>query len=158
MVDLCLFKRSYLIHGLEIISNLVFQIPPNKEKEAARFAQLWNKIITSFREEDLINNRYYNLSEKLYGSYLYLEFFVTISNNSYQHSSKFMSISKIRRNFKKQRRLLSPELISIFYEPSFSFFCLSYALYFFLLFPCSFSFFSFFGLWDFPTLDGNKDA
>lgn len=29
----------------------------NKEKEAARFAQLWNQIITSFREEDLINNR-----------------------------------------------------------------------------------------------------
>ncbi|KAK9078560.1 hypothetical protein SSX86_002617 [Deinandra increscens subsp. villosa] len=29
---------------------------PSKEKEAARFAQIWNKIITSFREEDLINN------------------------------------------------------------------------------------------------------
>lgn len=68
MVDLYLFKRSYLIHGLEFISNLVFQISPNKEKEAARFAQLWNKIITSFREEDLINNRYCNLSEKGYGT------------------------------------------------------------------------------------------
>ncbi|KAJ0083727.1 hypothetical protein Patl1_29895 [Pistacia atlantica] len=33
------------------------QIPSNKEKEAARFAQLWNKIISSFREEDLISNR-----------------------------------------------------------------------------------------------------
>ncbi|XAR54308.1 1,3-beta-glucan synthase [Bertholletia excelsa] len=33
------------------------EIPPDKEKAAARFAQLWNKIITSFREEDLINNR-----------------------------------------------------------------------------------------------------
>ncbi|KAM7523322.1 hypothetical protein LguiA_013224 [Lonicera macranthoides] len=33
------------------------EIPSNKEKEAARFAQLWNKIITSFREEDLISNR-----------------------------------------------------------------------------------------------------
>ncbi|KAK6138372.1 hypothetical protein DH2020_027888 [Rehmannia glutinosa] len=32
-------------------------IPSSKEKEAARFAQLWNKIITSFREEDLISNR-----------------------------------------------------------------------------------------------------
>ncbi|KAF3453648.1 hypothetical protein FNV43_RR04089 [Rhamnella rubrinervis] len=32
-------------------------IPSNKEKEAARFAQLWNKIISSFREEDLISNR-----------------------------------------------------------------------------------------------------
>lgn len=33
------------------------EIPSNKGKEAARFAQLWNKIITSFREEDLISNR-----------------------------------------------------------------------------------------------------
>ncbi|KAL6341057.1 hypothetical protein AAG906_032172 [Vitis piasezkii] len=33
------------------------QIPSNKEKEAARFAQLWNKIITSFRAEDLISDR-----------------------------------------------------------------------------------------------------
>ncbi|KAI3705428.1 hypothetical protein L1987_75665 [Smallanthus sonchifolius] len=33
----------------------------HKGKEAARFAQLWNKIITSFREEDLINNREMNL-------------------------------------------------------------------------------------------------
>ncbi|KAM3740912.1 hypothetical protein ACB098_08G135400 [Castanea mollissima] len=32
-------------------------ITSNKGKEAARFAQLWNKIITSFREEDLISNR-----------------------------------------------------------------------------------------------------
>lgn len=36
----------------------LLQIPSNKEKEAARFAQLWNKIISSFREEDLISNRY----------------------------------------------------------------------------------------------------
>jgi callose synthase len=28
-----------------------------KEKIAARFAQMWNLIITSFREEDLIDNR-----------------------------------------------------------------------------------------------------
>ncbi|KAG2675087.1 hypothetical protein I3760_13G168800 [Carya illinoinensis] len=33
------------------------EIPPNKGKEAARFAQLWNKIISSFREEDLISYR-----------------------------------------------------------------------------------------------------
>ncbi|KAJ0019964.1 hypothetical protein Pint_31297 [Pistacia integerrima] len=33
------------------------QILSNKEKEAARFAHLWNKIISSFREEDLISNR-----------------------------------------------------------------------------------------------------
>ncbi|KAL9349148.1 hypothetical protein Peur_056403 [Populus x canadensis] len=31
--------------------------PPNKDTEAPRFAQLWNKIISSFREEDLISNR-----------------------------------------------------------------------------------------------------
>nr|GEV80223.1 callose synthase 3 [Tanacetum cinerariifolium] len=37
------------------------RLPSHKEKEAARFAQLWNAIITSFREEDLINNREMNL-------------------------------------------------------------------------------------------------
>ncbi|KAL5539883.1 hypothetical protein UlMin_043582 [Ulmus minor] len=35
----------------------VEEIPSNKEKGAARFAQLWNKIISSFREEDLISAR-----------------------------------------------------------------------------------------------------
>ncbi|KAJ3680407.1 hypothetical protein LUZ60_016685 [Juncus effusus] len=29
----------------------------DKERQAARFAQMWNKIITSFRKEDLISNR-----------------------------------------------------------------------------------------------------
>ncbi|XP_057954435.1 callose synthase 3 [Malania oleifera] len=33
------------------------EIESNKMKEAARFAQLWNKIISSFREEDLISNK-----------------------------------------------------------------------------------------------------
>ncbi|KAG5015805.1 hypothetical protein JHK85_021941 [Glycine max] len=33
------------------------QVASNKDKESARFAQLWNKIITSLREEDLIDNR-----------------------------------------------------------------------------------------------------
>ncbi|KAG8391331.1 hypothetical protein BUALT_Bualt01G0176700 [Buddleja alternifolia] len=37
------------------------EIHSNKEKEAARFSQMWNKIIESFREEDLINNREMNL-------------------------------------------------------------------------------------------------
>ncbi|KAL0425542.1 UNVERIFIED_CONTAM: Callose synthase 1, partial [Sesamum radiatum] len=37
------------------------EIRSNKEKEAARFSQMWNKIIESFREEDLINNREMNL-------------------------------------------------------------------------------------------------
>ncbi|KDP20385.1 hypothetical protein JCGZ_05268 [Jatropha curcas] len=33
------------------------EIHSDKEEEEARFAQMWNKIITSFRDEDLINNR-----------------------------------------------------------------------------------------------------
>ncbi|OVA03160.1 Glycosyl transferase [Macleaya cordata] len=33
------------------------EVSSSKEKEAAKFAQLWNKIISSFREEDLISNR-----------------------------------------------------------------------------------------------------
>ncbi|KAK9283040.1 hypothetical protein L1049_011268 [Liquidambar formosana] len=37
------------------------KISSNKDKEAAKFAQLWNKIISSFREEDLISNREMNL-------------------------------------------------------------------------------------------------
>ncbi|KAG5138789.1 hypothetical protein JHK82_023520 [Glycine max] len=37
------------------------EISSNKGKEAARFAQLWNQIITSFRDEDLINDREMNL-------------------------------------------------------------------------------------------------
>ncbi|OAY54872.2 callose synthase 3 isoform X1 [Manihot esculenta] len=39
------------------LSRKFAEIPSNKNKEAARFAQLWNKIISSFREEDLISNR-----------------------------------------------------------------------------------------------------
>ncbi|KAL6964802.1 Callose synthase 2 [Sarracenia purpurea var. burkii] len=35
--------------------------PFSKGKEAARFAQLWNKIITTFRDEDLISDRERNL-------------------------------------------------------------------------------------------------
>ncbi|KAK2998881.1 hypothetical protein RJ639_024246, partial [Escallonia herrerae] len=46
------FKATLSRNFAEVPSN-----PSNKEKEAARFAQLWNKIITSFREEDLISNR-----------------------------------------------------------------------------------------------------
>lgn len=41
------------------------QIPSNKAKEAARFAQLWNRIITSFRDEDLINNRWKPLADRV---------------------------------------------------------------------------------------------
>ncbi|KAL3637979.1 Callose synthase 3 [Castilleja foliolosa] len=44
--------------GLKATFSRKFEvIPSSKEKGAARFAQLWNKIVTSFREEDLISNR-----------------------------------------------------------------------------------------------------
>ncbi|KAJ4765201.1 glucan synthase-like 3 [Rhynchospora pubera] len=33
------------------------EVSPNKRTEAAKFAQLWNEIICSFREEDLISDR-----------------------------------------------------------------------------------------------------
>ncbi|XP_045796427.1 callose synthase 3-like [Trifolium pratense] len=39
------------------LSRRFTEIPSNKGKKAARFAQLWNQIITSFREEDLICDR-----------------------------------------------------------------------------------------------------
>ncbi|KAL4596955.1 hypothetical protein ACB092_12G201100 [Castanea dentata] len=37
------------------------EIPSTKEKEAAKFAELWNSIISSFRDEDLISNWEMNL-------------------------------------------------------------------------------------------------
>ncbi|KAJ8748765.1 hypothetical protein K2173_011320 [Erythroxylum novogranatense] len=37
------------------------EVSSNKEKVEARFAQMWNKIISSFREEDLISNSEMNL-------------------------------------------------------------------------------------------------
>ncbi|MED6147900.1 Callose synthase 3 [Stylosanthes scabra] len=43
-------KNAFFSHRLTKVSS-------NKGREAARFAQLWNPIITSFREEDLISNR-----------------------------------------------------------------------------------------------------
>ncbi|RDX97868.1 Callose synthase 3, partial [Mucuna pruriens] len=44
--------------GLKATLSLRFpKIISKKGKESARFAQLWNQIITSFREEDLISNR-----------------------------------------------------------------------------------------------------
>ncbi|XP_022146133.1 callose synthase 1 [Momordica charantia] len=37
------------------------EITPDRDDQAAKFAQMWNEIISSFREEDLINNREMNL-------------------------------------------------------------------------------------------------
>ncbi|KAL3500760.1 hypothetical protein ACH5RR_039853, partial [Cinchona calisaya] len=39
------------------LSRKFVKIYNSKEKEAVRFAQLWNEIIISFREEDIISNR-----------------------------------------------------------------------------------------------------
>uniref|UniRef100_A0A2P2MMM7 1,3-beta-glucan synthase n=5 Tax=Rhizophora mucronata TaxID=61149 RepID=A0A2P2MMM7_RHIMU len=52
--------------GLKAIFSHKFTKIPSKEekeeeKEEARFAQMWNKIISSFREEDLISDREMNL-------------------------------------------------------------------------------------------------
>lgn len=47
--------NSFPFFSLKLLA--ILQISSNKEKEGARFAQLWNKIISSFREEDLISNR-----------------------------------------------------------------------------------------------------
>ncbi|KAI8570357.1 hypothetical protein RHMOL_Rhmol01G0028600 [Rhododendron molle] len=48
--------------GLEAaLSGKFHEFPSNEGKEAARFGQLWNQIITSFRDEDLINDREKNL-------------------------------------------------------------------------------------------------
>ncbi|RRT75038.1 hypothetical protein B296_00017195 [Ensete ventricosum] len=35
----------------------VILVSPNKRTEAAKFAQLWNEVVCSFREEDLISDR-----------------------------------------------------------------------------------------------------
>ncbi|KAL2940900.1 Callose synthase 3 [Bienertia sinuspersici] len=51
-------KTEHKKKGLKATFSRRFpDIPSNKEKEAARFAQLWNQIITSFRLEDLISDR-----------------------------------------------------------------------------------------------------
>lgn len=39
------------------LSRTFTEIQSNNKEEAAKFAQLWNKIITNFREEDLISDR-----------------------------------------------------------------------------------------------------
>jgi len=55
--------------GLKTFLSQTFeQVEPGKRKEAAKFAQLWNQVIASFREEDLINNREMNLLVVPYSS------------------------------------------------------------------------------------------
>ncbi|XP_058227891.1 callose synthase 3 [Rhododendron vialii] len=49
-------KKKGLKASLSFSRNFA-ENPSKKEKEPARFAQLWNTIISSFREEDLISNR-----------------------------------------------------------------------------------------------------
>ncbi|GAA0172046.1 hypothetical protein LIER_25951 [Lithospermum erythrorhizon] len=51
-------KSDQSSKGLKAMFSRKFdEIISSKEKDAARFAQMWNKIIETFREEDLINNR-----------------------------------------------------------------------------------------------------
>ncbi|CAI5524507.1 unnamed protein product [Closterium sp. Naga37s-1] len=45
-----------------------YREPDKNTKEAARFAQLWNEVIVSFREEDLISNREMDLMMVPYSS------------------------------------------------------------------------------------------
>lgn len=50
--------QTILCHNIALESwNALFQVSPNKRTEAAKFAQLWNEVICSFREEDLISDR-----------------------------------------------------------------------------------------------------
>jgi callose synthase len=55
--------------GLKTLMSQTFeQAKPGKRKEAAKFAQLWNQVIASFREEDLISNREMDLLVVPYSS------------------------------------------------------------------------------------------
>lgn len=40
-----------------ILLLLAVQVSAGRRAEAAKFAQLWNEVICSFREEDLISDR-----------------------------------------------------------------------------------------------------
>ncbi|GJX44510.1 callose synthase 2-like protein [Tanacetum coccineum] len=50
-------KKESAKKGLKATLSRRFSKVTSQKEDAARFAQMWNKIITSFREEDLINNR-----------------------------------------------------------------------------------------------------
>ncbi|KAG0513153.1 hypothetical protein BDA96_10G077100 [Sorghum bicolor] len=50
------------------LSKRFAEVSPNKRTEAAKFAQLWNEVICSFREEDLISDREMDLLVVPYSS------------------------------------------------------------------------------------------
>ncbi|CAN0831010.1 Callose synthase 5 [Linum grandiflorum] len=52
-----LCQRNLLRFGSCCWSLNIIHVSANKGSEAAKFAQLWNEVITSFREEDLISDR-----------------------------------------------------------------------------------------------------
>ncbi|KAM0068509.1 putative 1,3-beta-glucan synthase [Helianthus debilis subsp. tardiflorus] len=57
-INFCLIPPEKRKKGLTTtLSHTFARAPSNVEKWHAAFSQIWNKIITSFREEDLINNR-----------------------------------------------------------------------------------------------------
>ncbi|KAG0449589.1 hypothetical protein HPP92_027224 [Vanilla planifolia] len=55
-------SESSEVKGLKAsLSRRFSKVPLSNMEETAKFAQMWNKIILSFRDEDLINNREMNL-------------------------------------------------------------------------------------------------
>ncbi|XP_077222688.1 callose synthase 3-like isoform X2 [Tasmannia lanceolata] len=50
-------RRMLILRAAAIVISAAAAIPASKGKEAAKFAQIWNKNISSFREEDLISDR-----------------------------------------------------------------------------------------------------
>lgn len=51
-------STSWVIYFI-LTSKFIYQVSPEViKKETARFAQIWNEIVTSFRAEDLINDKY----------------------------------------------------------------------------------------------------
>ncbi|KAJ8504487.1 hypothetical protein OPV22_005373 [Ensete ventricosum] len=53
----CLVPSEKVRNRRFSLSKHFAEVPPSKRTEAAKFAQLWNEVICSFREEDLISDR-----------------------------------------------------------------------------------------------------
>lgn len=45
------------------------QVTASRRSEAAKFAQLWNEVICSFREEDLISDRKFSFQRDVFFSH-----------------------------------------------------------------------------------------
>ena len=51
------------------------QVTASRRSEAAKFAQLWNEVICSFREEDLISDRKGFLPQRCFSHIQYITFY-----------------------------------------------------------------------------------